>query len=116
MMNMYPHAITIYHYEVIDGVDNYRKTVLDGVYVYGDEGLTKSGNGIANESTVTVEIPKMYADIYGTKWNVSRNDRLLVGKGKTISSYKEIPTAYTVQSVAINRLGSPLDNITITAR
>lgn len=115
-MQMYPHTITVYSHYIEDNEDKYKRTVLQGVYYHYSDGLSLSGNGVVKKCSLTIEIAKKYADTFGKEWIVKGNDRLVLKNGNDISSYSELKDCFVVQDVAVNVMGSPLDNITITAK
>lgn len=111
---MYPHTVTLYSHNVVDGKDEYTKKVLSGVYVYGTNGLNISGHGIDNTATVNVEVPKGLAVTVNNK--IKANDRFIVGEGTDITKWSDLKNSYTVVSVADNMANSDIDNITIVGK
>lgn len=101
---MFPHDITIYHYED----ETYTKTYLKGVYLYGSDGISPSGNGISKNHLKTVIIPKT-ALFEGL--NIYPNDKLVKGEGADIETIKELSDFVTVTRISDNRCNSDLDNI-----
>lgn len=101
---MFPHTITIYHYE--DEV--YTSHVINGVYLYGSDGISLSGKGIASNHLKTVIIPKMALED-GLK--IETNDKLVMGEGKDIETIRDLKDFITITKVSRNICNSDLDNI-----
>mgnify|MGYP000822708212 CR=1 FL=1 len=111
---MFPHTITIYHHDIINGVDNYKKTVLDGFYYSGGKTLSGTDKGIDSKGKVTIISNAENAHNFGVSWTVSVKDRIVIGVGKDIKSFKELGDAITVTDVAVNVCNSDVDNIVIS--
>lgn len=110
---MFPHTITIYRHSVENNADVYRLQTVSGVYWYGSDTVTVSGNGIQAAHPVTVVSSPDLAATFGTDWDVKPGDRIVRGTGIEISSWKELADCVTVKKVDDNRCGGRVDNITI---
>lgn len=113
---MFPHTITIYHYEEIAGADKITRQVVEGVYWYGGIGSASNGKGATEEDTATIVTSPERAQDYGSAWTIYRRDRVIKGVGAEVKSLKEIPAGITVLRIDENICGSAVDNITITGR
>ena len=113
-MNMFPDTITIYHHETKNGIDNYQKTILRGFYWCGGRTLSGTGKGIESKSETTIISNADNAHSYGSKWAVNIGDRIILGEGEDISSFKALNNAITVADIANHVCGSDVDNIVIT--
>ena len=112
---MFPHTITIYRHQDIDGKDVIKKQVISGFYWFGSVGVTGSGKGTTEEDAVTIVSSPERAHDYGTEWDVKPKDRVVKGIGEDVTSLREI-TGQTVFKVDEYICGSDVDNITIMGR
>lgn len=108
-------VVTVYHHEIKNNADTYKKTVLKGVYLHGENGISINGAGITETANKVINIPKALTDTYG-KWTIENGDRFIEGVGENITSFKDIPNAFTVFSIDIYRIGSPIDNIVVKGK
>lgn len=111
---MFPHTITIYHHEIINGVDSYTKTVLSGFYYNGGKSLSGTDKGIDSKGKVTIISNAENAHNFGVSWTVGIKDKIVVGVGDDIRSFKELDNAVTVMDVAVNVCNCDVDNIVIS--
>ena len=111
---MFPHTITIYHHDIVGSTETYTRQVVSGVYVQEQYGVTKSGHGQQNSRSITITTNKKLCDEYGKSWHVCDCDKIIVGIGEEITKFADIPKAYTVTSITINKCGSDVDNIVMT--
>lgn len=111
---MFPHTITIYHHEVKNGADFYEKQTISGFYCYGKSGLSIQGRGVQSADVVEIISSPEAARTFASQWTCQKGDRVLIGAGSDISSFEDIPNAYTVLSVQTDIIGSPCDSVTIS--
>lgn len=111
---MFPHTITIYHHDIINGADRYSKTVLSGFYVMQGKTVSDTQKGVDSKSQTTIISNAENAHFYGGKWTVSINDKVVLGVGKDIKSFRELKDCIAVSDIEINVCGSDVDNIVIT--
>ncbi|MGN0533293.1 MAG: hypothetical protein ACI4IK_02935 [Eubacterium sp.] len=111
---MFPHTITIYHHDIVNNADKYTKQIVSGVYVQEQYGVTKSGHGQQNSRSVTITTNKSLCDNFSATWTIAENDRVIIGIGNDIEKFSDIPKAYTITSITINKCGSAIDNIVMT--
>lgn len=113
---MFPHIITIFHHNIINGADTYTRQVVYGVYWYGSTGISSGDKGAKSSDNITVITSPENARNHGKTWTVESGDRIVKGVCGDISSFKELngKDVITVMSVAVNILNSDVDNITIT--
>ena len=110
---MFPHTITIYRHEIIDGEDTVSLQIVTGVYIFGGAGIAASGNGTVKSNAVTIITSPETTAGFGTKWTVQPDDRIVEGEGEQKTRLKDIH-GWTVRRVDKNICGSCVDNITIT--
>lgn len=110
---MFPHTITIYHHDIIGTTDTYTKTVVSGVYVQEQYGINKSGHGQQNIRSITITTNKELCDTFGESWQASDGDKVIIGVGEDITKFADIPKAYTITNITINKCGSDVDNIVL---
>ena len=112
---MFPHTITIYSHLSQNLEDVYTRQVVSGVYWYGSTGISASGKGVDEVSTVKIVASPQTTSEYGKTWDVHNGDRIVKGVHSEISSFKDLSgkQAITVVSVSESICGSPVDNITI---
>ena len=113
---MFPHTITIYRHRVENGADVITRQIVKGVYWYGGAGITPTGKGTTEDNSATIITSPETTAQYKGGWTIEPKDRILKGEHQEINGFKEIPAALTVQRVDENICGSPVDNITITAK
>lgn len=111
---MFPHTITVYHLDKADGRDRYIKTVLDGWYWNSEKALQKDNKGILSTKPTTIVSDVKNARNFGTEYEICDNDRIILGTGDDIASFKELKNAVTVKDIAVNICNSEVDNIVIT--
>lgn len=111
---MFPQTITVYRHKVKNGADFYEKQTVSGFYCYGKSGLSIQGRGVQNADAVEMISSPEAARTFASQWTCGKGDRVLIGEGNDISSFKDIPNAYTVLSVQTNIIGSPCDSVTIS--
>ena len=113
---MFPHTITIFRHIQTMSEDTYTRYVLKGVYWYGTDRMSKSGNGTVEDKTINIEIPKNLVDTYKTEWDVKLHDKVVLGEVDDISSVNDLKVyddVINVTSITVNNCGSKLDNIVI---
>ena len=96
--------------------DSYTRYVLKGVYWYGTDGMSKSGNGTVEEKTINIVIPKDLVDTYKTEWDVKLHDKVVLGEVDDITSINDLKVyedVINVTSISINNCDSKLNNIVI---
>ena len=113
---MFPHTITIYRHRVENGADVITRQIVKGVYWYGGTGITASGKGTTEESSVMIIASPETTAQYKDGWTIEPKDRVLKGEHPEINGLKDIPAALTVLKVDENICGSTVDNITISAK
>lgn len=111
---MFPHAITIYRHDIINGADCYSKNILSGFYVMQGKTVSDTQKGVDSKGQTTIISNVENARSCGDKWTVSINDRIVLGVGKDIKSFRELKDCITVSGIEINVCGSDVDNIVIT--
>lgn len=111
---LFPHMITIYHLDTSTGDDKYTKIVLDGWYWQGEQTLQKDGKGVLTTKPTTIISNCEKARKYGKEYEIHENDRVILGVGEEITSFKELHNSITVKSVSVNVVGSDVDHIKIT--
>ena len=111
---MFPHTITVYHHDIIDGTDSYKKTVLSGFYYSDGKSIAGTVKGVDSKSKAIIISNAENARNFGVSWTVAIKDRIVIGEGKDISSFKELDNAITVTDVVVNVCGSEVDNIVIS--
>lgn len=113
---MFPHTITIFRHVQTLSEDIYNRYVLKGVYWYGTDKVTKSGNGITGEKAINIVIPKELVDAYKIEWDVKLHDKIVLGEVDDITSINDLKVyedVINVTSVSVNNCNSKLDNIVI---
>lgn len=113
---MFPHTITIFRHIQTMSDDSYTRYVLKGVYWYGTDGMSKSGNGTVEEKTINIVIPKDLVDTYKTEWDVKLHDKVVLGEVDDITSINDLKVyedVINVTSISINNCDSKLNNIVI---
>ena len=110
---MFSNTITIYHHDIVGNTENYTKQVVSGVYVQEQYGITKSGHGQQNSRSITITTNKKLCDTFGEDWSCCENDRVIIGIGDDIEKFADIPKAYTITNITINKCGSSVDNIVL---
>lgn len=113
---MFPHTITIFRHIQTLKEDTYTRHVLKGVYWYGTDGMSKSGNGTVEYKSINVIIPKDLVDTYDIEWNVKLHDKIVLGEVDDITSINDLKVyedVINVTSISKNICGSKLDNIVI---
>lgn len=113
---MFPHTITIFRHVQTMTEDTYTRYVLKGVYWYGTDRMSKSGNGTVKEKTINIEIPKDLVDTYKTEWDVKLHDKIVLGEVDDITSINDLKVyedVINVTNVSKNICDSELDNIVI---
>lgn len=115
---MFPHIITIFHHETINGTDSYTRYVVPDVFWYGSTGISADGKGLVTANAVTVITSAQTAHSYKKTWNVQKNDRIVKGECPAIESFKDLngKEVITVTDVSENIVNSDVDNITITGK
>ena len=113
---MFPHTITIFrHIQTLDS-DTYTRYILKGVYWYGTDRMSKSGNGTVKEKNINIIISKDLVDTYKIEWDVKLHDKIVLGEVDDISSVNDLKVyddVINVTSINPNICGSELDNIVI---
>lgn len=112
-MNMYPHTITIYRHCIENGRDIYTKHILKGVYFRNGTVAAKSGNGFEKSCETVISVRPELSRTFNETWNVTIGDKIVLGIGREISSFKELQNFVTVKTVSENICGSPLDGVVI---
>ena len=113
---MFPHTITIFRHIQTLSEDSYTRYVLKGVYWYGSERTSKSGNGVVKDKSVNIIISKDLVDTYKTEWDVKLHDKIVLGEVDDITSVNDLniyEDVINVTSINPNICGSELDNIVI---
>lgn len=110
---MFPHTITIYHHKIIKGTDSYSKTILNGFYIMNGSAVSDTQKGVDSRHNITIISNSENAHSFNNKWNVAINDKIVVGAGMDINSFKELNDCITVTGIEINVCGSDVDNIVI---
>lgn len=110
---MFPHDITIYHLNIINGQDVYDKTHIQGVYWQGSVSTSYASKGNDKVNAVTIITSPQNARTYQSAWTVAVGDKIIQGDGQDITSVKELSSYVTVQSVTNNNCGSSVDNVVI---
>ena len=113
---MFPHTITIFRHVQTMSDDTYTRYVLKGVYWYGTNRMSKSGNGTVEDKTINIEIPKNLVDTYKIKWDVKLHDKIVLGEVDDITSVNDLKVyedVINVTSINKNICDSELDNIVI---
>lgn len=110
---MFPHIVTIYHYDVIGKTENYTKQIIQGAYVQEKKAVAKEGKGIKRDRSVTVTFSVDKTNEFNNKWTCKEGDRLVIGKGKDINKFADIPDAYIIKEIQINKSGGLADNIVL---
>ena len=113
---MFPHTITIYHHDIVNGADVYNMQTIDDFYIYTSSGINKAGKGEVDADVFTAVCSPNKARTFGSEWFCDNNDRVIKGTGKPITSWRDIPDAKVVTSVKGSVIGSGVDNVTIKAR
>lgn len=111
---MFMHECTIYHLEIVNGQDVYKKTYLKGVYWQGSTSASFVSKGNEKTNATTIITSPQNAQKYGTEWTVAVGDKVIKGNGKNINSIKELKSYVTVQAVTNNSCGSAVDNVVIS--
>ena len=113
---MFPHTITIFRHIQTMSDDDYTRYVLKGVYWYGTNKMSKSGNGTVEEKSINIVIPKDLVNTYKIEWDVKLHDKVVLGEVDDISSVNDLKVyedVINVTSIAVNNCNSKLDNIVI---
>lgn len=113
---MFPHTITIFRHIQTLNEDTYTRYVLKGVYWYGTDRMSKSGNGTVEEKVINIVIPKNLVDTFKTEWDVKLHDKVVLGEVDDITSINDLRVyedVINVTSINVNICESDLDNITI---
>ena len=113
---MFPHTITIFRHIQTMSDDIYTRYVLKGVYWYGTDRMSKSGNGTVEDKSINIVIPKDLADTYKNEWNVKLHDKVVLGEVDEISSVNDLKVyddVINVTSITVNNCDSKLNNIVI---
>lgn len=113
---MFPHTITIYHHSIENGEDKYIKYILSGFYWNDEKSLSAADKGIKSTKEATIISNPENARKYGTEWNILPGDRVLLGIGENITSFKDLKEAVTVIGVAANVCNSDVDNVVIRGK
>ena len=108
-MNMFPHTMTIYRY---DG-ETYSKQVIDDVYWHEVIGVNQASHGVSQSKSVQVTTSPDRTKTYGVEWDCKPEDRIILGNGEDITTFKGL-NGYTVLSIAFNTPLGNVDNIVIT--
>ena len=82
---MFPHDITIYHLNIIDGQDVYDKTHIQGVYWQGSISTSYASKGNDKTNAVTIITSPQNARTYQSAWTVAVGDKIIQGNGKSIA-------------------------------
>lgn len=104
---MFPHKITVF---TMNENEEYQKTLIDGVYWYGSNQVTKSGKGVDAGSDITIVIPKKSFK------GIRQGSLIVKGTHEDIKSKSElegVEDCIIVESIAVNDVGSQLDNVVI---
>lgn len=113
---MFPHTITIYHHTVAGGEDIYSKTVLNNVYYHAKKSTDQSEKGVVSAKETEITASPEVSRQMGKDWNVFTEDRIVLGEGVDIQSWKELKGAITVTGIDVNVIGCAVDNVVITGR
>lgn len=113
---MFPHTITIYHHTVVNGVDTYSKTILKDVYYHVRQNTEQSGKGVVTVKETEITASPEVSRQIGKAWNVFTEDRIVLGEGTDIQSWKGLNGAITVTGIDVNVIGCAVDNVIITGR
>lgn len=113
---MFPHTITIFRHIQTLNNDSYTRYVLKGVHWYGGNRISKSGNGVVEDKSINIVIPKNLVDTYKTEWDVKLNDKVVLGEVDNISSVNDLKVyddVINVTNIYVYNCNSKLDNIVI---
>lgn len=108
---MFPHIITIFHYEN----ETYHKDTVDGVFWYGNNGIKLSGKGIEETNAINIIIPK--DTLKGTE--INEKDYIVKGVAneivsfKDLKQYKDVITVFSVNDYDCN---SDLDCLLVSGK
>ena len=109
---MFPHAITVYHYNERTGT--YARQYIQGVYWQGGGEATAANNGEENKKVTTVILsPQKTALCAAGALSVCLDDVVIRGSGPDIQSVRDLTDYAKVVSIAENVCGSTVDNIVL---
>lgn len=104
---IFPHTITTFSKKTKS-----KTGTIEGVYWYGEKGISLDGKGIVRSDNVTVFIPKEKA----INLTIEKGDRIVKGSADDIDSWNDlnsIEDIITVKKVDDNRIGSDIDNLVV---
>lgn len=108
---MFPHMITVFHYEN----ESYQKGTIDGVFLYGNDGIKISGKGIEETNSINIIIPKKSLNSV----QIKEKDYIVKGLADDITSVKDLnkyENIITVFSVNDYDCGSDLDCLLVSGK
>lgn len=104
---IFPHTITIFSKKTKSKI-----CMIEGVYWYGEKGISLEGKGVVRSDSVTVFVPKEKA----MNLTIEKGDRIVKGSVDDINSWNDLNSIVdiiTVKRIDDNRIGSDIDNLVV---
>ena len=112
---MFPHTVTLFNVNKVNGEVSYSSKKLDGVFYYKTNKAIKEENGENNSSEYHCIIPKSVID--KTQASFKKNDLIVIGECNNITSIKELEDKeyFPIKSIIDSLYGSDeLQNMEVT--
>ncbi len=109
---MFPHSVTVYHYD--DRTGAYVRQYIQGVYWQGGGEATAANNGEEHKQVASVILSPQKTALYAAgALSVHLDDVIVRGNGSVIQSVQDLTDYAKIVSVTENVCGSTVDNIVL---
>lgn len=109
---MFPHSVTVYHYD--DRTGAYVRQYIQGVYWQGGGEATAANNGEEHKQVASVILSPQKTALYAAgALSVLLDDVIVRGNGSVIQSVQDLTDYAKIVSITENVCGSTVDNIVL---